>query len=315
MRIIYNLAQATKECEVIITIGAFDGVHVGHQHLIKHLVQRARETESVSAVVTFHPHPRTVLYPEKPTLYLTTLQEKTKLLGELGLDLLVILPFTSTLAHTSAGDFIRSICDHLRIGELWIASGFALGHNREGDVGYLRQVGRQRGFDVVVIEPLRLGGEVVSSSRIRSLVMEGRVEEAAELLGRYPRLTGRVVVGAGRGKGMGFPTANLAVDEGRVIPANGVYAVHAHLGAENHDGVANIGLRPTFDGSARTVEAHILDFEGELYGTELILEFVKRLRPERRYASADKLISQMQQDVESARIVLSASIRKRESKP
>jgi len=307
MRIIDNLAQATAKREVILSIGAFDGVHLGHQYLIKHLVQQARETESISAVITFHPHPRTVLYPEEPTLYLTTLQEKASLLEGLGLDLLVVLPFTPKLARTSARDFICSICDHLRIRELWVASGFALGHNREGDVAYLRELGRQMGFDAVVIEPLSLGGEVVSSSRIRSLVMDGKVEEAAKLLGRYPFLTGRVVVGAGRGKRMGFPTANLAIDEGKVIPADGVYAVRVRLGAENHQGVANVGMRPTFDGGARTVEAHILDFEGKLYGTELRLEFVKRLRPERRYASVDQLIAQMQQDVERARIILSFS--------
>ena len=337
MRIIDNLAQATKEREVILSIGAFDGVHLGHQYLIKYLVQRARETESISAVITFHPHPRTVLYPEEPTLYLTTLQEKASLLEGLGLDLLVVLPFTPKLARTSARDFIRSICDHLRIRELWVASGFALGHNREGDVAYLRELGRQMGFDAVVIEPLSLGGEVVSSSRIRSLVMDGKVEEAAKLLGRYPFLTGRVVVGAGRGKRMGFPTANLAIDEGKVIPADGVYAVRVRLGVENHQGVANVGMRPTFDGcklsphkrtkslyarrgeslqgGARTVEAHILDFEGELYGTELRLEFVKRLRPERRYASVDQLIAQMQRDVETARIILSTSTKEQESEP
>jgi len=313
MRIIDNLAQATKEREVILSIGAFDGVHLGHQYLIKHLVQRAREMESISAVITFNPHPRTVLYPEEPTLYLTTLQEKASLLEGLGLDLLVVLPFTPKLACTSARDFIRSICDHLRIRELWISSGFALGHNREGDAAYLRELGRQMGFDVVVIEPLSLGGGIVSSNRIRSLVMEGRVEEAAKLLGRYPSLTGRVVVGAGRGKRMGFPTANLDVDEGRVIPADGVYAVRVHLGAENHDGVANIGVRPTFDGGARIVEAYILNFEGELYGKGLELEFVKRLRPERRYASVERLIAQMQRDVERARIVLSVSIKEQES--
>jgi len=304
MRITDNLAQAATEREVILSIGAFDGVHLGHQYLIKHLVQRAKETESLSTVITFYPHPRMVLYPEEPILYLTTLQEKSSLLEELGLDLLVVLPFTLELARTSARDFIRSICDHLRIRELWVASGFALGHNREGDVAYLRQLGRQMGFDIVVLEPLRLGGEVVSSSRIRSLVMEGKVEEAARLLGRYPSLIGRVVVGAQRGKRMGFPTANLAVDKDQLIPANGVYAVRVHMGAENHDGVANIGVRPTFDGGARTVEAHILDLEGELYGTELRLEFVKRLRPERRYASVDQLIAQIKQDVEEARAIL-----------
>lgn len=304
MRITDNLAQAATEREVILSIGAFDGVHLGHQYLIKRLVQRAKETESLSAVITFHPHPRMVLYPEEPTLYLTTPQEKADLLEGLGLDLLVVLPFTPELARTSARDFIRSICDHLRIRELWVASGFALGHNREGDVAYLRQLGRQMGFDIVVLEPLGLGGEVVSSSRIRSLVMEGKVEEAARLLGRYPSLTGQVVVGAQRGKRMGFPTANLALDKDQLIPANGVYAVRVHMGAENNDGVANIGVRPTFDGGARTVEAHILDFEGELYGTELRLEFVKRLRPERRYASVDQLIAQIKQDVEEARAIL-----------
>lgn len=305
MRVIYNLAQANVERDVTLTIGAFDGVHLGHQYLIKRLRQRAEETDSLSGAITFHPHPRAVLSPEEPTFYLTTPEERAALLEGLGLDLLVILPFTPKLARTSARDFVRSICDRLRVRELCVASDFALGHNREGDVAYLRQLGRQMGFAVRVIEPLRVGGEVVSSSRIRALVAKGRVGEAAELLGRYPSLAGRVVIGAHRGKRTGFPTANLALDERRVIPANGVYAVRVHIGASNQKGVANIGVRPTFDGGERTVEAHILDFEGELYGAELRLEFIEHLRPERRFASVAQLVAQIKRDVGEAREILS----------
>ncbi len=190
--------------------------------------------------------------------------------------------------------------------ELWIGPDFALGRGRQGDATYLRTLGRELGFRLEAIQPLSHEGKIISSSNIRALLREGRVTEASHLLGRYPTLAGKVVSGARRGQDLGFPTANLAVNEQMMIPANGIYAVRARWGTANHQGVVNIGVRPTFeDQGERIVEAHILDFSGDLYGQTLEIEFIERLRPERRFESAQALVAQMEQDVAQARHLLS----------
>jgi riboflavin kinase/FMN adenylyltransferase len=268
------------------------------------MVKRAKEKALLAGAVTFDPHPHEILFPQEPILYLNALEERIGLLGALGLDFLMVISFTPQVACTTAEAFIRSLHDHLRPREIWVGQGFAFGYRREGDVSQLKVWGSQLGFEVHLVEPLRVRGEPVSSSKIRALISEGRIEEAALFLGRYPTVTGRVMVGAGRGKGLGFPTANLEVPEKRVIPADGVYAVRVQWGAENHPGVANVGSRPTFGKGKRLVEAHILHFKGDLYGEELRLEFIKRLRPERRFPSVEELVSQMRLDVSRARNVL-----------
>ena len=304
MRVITDLGEAKLERDSILTIGIFDGVHLGHRYLIEGMVKRAREKALLAGAVTFDPHPHEILFPHKPILYLNTLKERIGLLGALGLDFLVVISFTPQVACTTAEAFIRSLHDHLRPREIWVGQGFVFGYRREGDVSQLKALGFQLGFQVHLVEPLQVKGEPVSSSKIRALISEGRIEEAAESLGRYPTVTGRVIVGAGRGKGLGFPTANLEVPEKRVIPADGVYAVRVQWGAENHPTVANVGSRPTFGEGKRLVEAHILDFEGDLYGEELRLEFIERLRPERRFTSVEELVNQMHLDVSKARKVL-----------
>jgi len=305
MEIIDDLSSANLNSDTILTVGAFDGVHRGHQHLIQQMVEEARQTKRLAGLITFHPHPSAVLSPYNPTRYLSTPGEKAALLERLGLDILAILPFDQGMAQTSARDFIDDVSRHLHMVELWVGEDFALGHAREGDVEALRAMGQELGFTVRVIEPLTWRSQIISSTRIRSLLLKGKVRQATQLLGRYPSLAGEVVRGSQRGHCLGFPTANLEVREERVIPADGIYAVYARLGEERHQGVANVGVRPSFEvGGQRIVEVHILDFDENIYGCDLVVEFVECLREERRYANAEELKAQIERDVGKARRIL-----------
>ncbi len=310
MDIIDDLTQADLRQETILTIGAFDGVHRGHQALIRAVVERAHATDRLAALLTFHPHPGVVLAPDRAPRSLTTPAEKMALLEGLGVDLVVLLPFNRQVAATPARDFMEQVSSHLRLRELWIGADFALGRNREGNVTLLRNAGRDLGYDVHVFEPILNAEEIISSSRIRSLLAEGRVEEASSLLGRYPSLSGEVVMGAQRGRELGFPTANMQVRSEQAVPADGVYAVFALLGAERFPAVANIGVRPSFDNGLRTVETHILGFDQDIYGCDLVVEFVKKLRDERRFEDIDDLVAQIERDSQTAWRVLGSHLRK-----
>lgn len=308
MDIIDDLTKADLRQETILTIGAFDGVHRGHQALISAVVERAHATDRLAALITFHPHPGVVLAPERAPRYLTTPGEKMALLEGLGVDLVAMLPFNRQVAATPARDFMEKVSGHLRLRELWIGADFALGRNREGDVPLLRELGQDLGYDVHVFEPILGAEEIISSSRVRSLLTDGRVEEATGLLGRYPSLSGEVVMGAQRGRTLGFPTANLQVRPERAVPANGVYAVFAVLGAERFPAVANIGVRPSFDNGLPTVETHILGFDRDIYGCDLVVEFVARLRDERRFEDIDDLVAQIGRDSQAAWCILDSQL-------
>jgi len=306
MDVIGDLAKASLRQETILTIGAFDGVHRGHQALIKGVVERARATDRLAAVITFHPHPAKALAPQRAPRYLTTPGEKMALLEGLGVDLTVLLPFDRQVAAMSARDFMAMVSRHLRVRELWVGPDFGLGRNREGDVERLRELGQDLGYDLTIVEPVGVneGSQAFSSSRIRELLAQGRVEETSWQLGRYFSLSGEVVTGARRGHKLGFPTANLEVRPERAVPADGVYAVFALLGSERYLAVANVGVRPSFDNGHRTVETHILDFDQDIYGCDLVVEFVARLRDERRFEHIDDLVTQIKQDSEAARQIL-----------
>lgn len=305
MEIIDDLSSVNLNDDTIITVGAFDGVHRGHQHLIQQMMEEARQTKCLAGLITFYPHPSAMLSPYNPTRYLSTPGEKAALLERLGLDILAILPFDQEMAQTSARDFIELVSQHLHMVELWVGANFALGRAREGDVEALRAMGQELGFTVRVIEPLTWQGQIISSTRIRSLLLKGKVRQAAQLLGRYPSLAGEVVRGSQRGHCLGFPTANLEVRKERVVPADGIYAVYARLGKERYQGVANVGVRPSFEiGGQPIVEVHILDFEGEIYGCDLVVEFVERLRDERRFADVGELRAQIERDIAQARHIL-----------
>ena len=305
MEIIDDLSSINLNSDTILTLGAFDGVHRGHQHLIQQMIEEARQAKRLAGLITFYPHPSAVLSPYNPTRYLSTPGEKAALLERSGLDILAILPFDQEMAQTSARDFIELVSQHLHTVELWVGADFALGRAREGDVEALRAMGQELGFTVRVIEPMTWQGQIISSTRIRSLLLKGKVRQATQLLGRYPSLAGEVVRGSQRGHCLGFPTANLEVRKERVVPADGIYAVYARLGEERRQGVANVGVRPSFEiGSQRIVEVHILDFEEEIYGYDLVVEFVERLRDEHRFANVEALKAQIERDIAQARHIL-----------
>ena len=297
-----------------LTIGAFDGVHRGHQMLIGDMVRHAHATGRAAVVVTFYPHPSVFLRGRRPSFYLTTPDEKADYLAALGVEAVVTHPFNAEVANIRAADFVTRLVEHARMTELWCGSDFALGHNREGTVDFLRAEGERRGFTVTVAAPELADGEVISSTRIRQALRDGAVEQAARYLGRPFRLTGEVIEGAKRGRTIGIPTANLSVSEEHAIPATGVYACRARivravgsLPSAAQLAVTNIGYRPTFESQtpALTVEAHLLDFSDNLYGRPLTLEFIARLRPEMKFAGIDALLTQIQRDITEARQRLS----------
>ncbi len=290
---------------VAATIGVFDGVHLGHRALMDKVVERAKRLGVKSACITFSPHPEDVLRPQAEIAHLAPLEDRLELIRRSGMSEVLVIEFTPSLSRMSPEDFIDLLLSHFRLVELWIGSDFALGRDRAGGPERLAFIGTKRGFGVHQFPPVSIEGMVVSSTLIRLMLAEGRVEEAAKLLGRSYRLRGRVVAGDGRGRLLGFPTANLSLEERLCLPGNGVYAVRCGLAAAQHTGVVNIGLRPTFDSGRRLVEVHLLDFQGDLYGQELAVDFVARLRDEVRFESVDALVAQIRNDVTRSRQILS----------
>jgi len=290
--------------DVLLTIGTFDGLHRGHQSLLVRLVRCAQETGRLSVVLTFCPQPRLFLHPEMEPAYLTTQEEKAALLESLGVDVLLVLPFTRELADTSAEAFVGQLYDKLRMRELWVGVGFALGRGRAGNTSRLQAHAAQLGYVLRIIDPVCDGEQIISSTRIRRLLLKGQVADAARLLGRRHALAGRVTLGAKRGRSLGIRTANLRLDTEKAVPANGVYAVWVLLEGGSHQGVANVGVRPSFGGGERLLEVHLLDHEGDLYGKSLVVEFVQRLRPEICFADAPALVRQIRRDIDDARAVL-----------
>ncbi len=294
--------------EAVVTIGVFDGVHVGHQELIGKVVERAHQMGMTSWCVTFNPHPQDVLRPQSSLSHLSTLDDRLSLIRGLGVDDVMVVEFTLDVAQMLPEEFVESLLRRYRMRELWVGSNFALGRNRSGTPERLAAIGRAEGFEVRPFARVEKLGAPVSSSRIRGLLQEGRVEEAAQLLGRPHRLSGIVGNGDRRGRTLGFATANLTQTGRLCVPGNGIYAVWGRTRTgQVYPGVANVGVRPTFGGSRRQVEVHLLDFDGNLYGDTLRVDFVRRLRDELRFASVQGLIDQMKADVADARAALACS--------
>jgi riboflavin kinase/FMN adenylyltransferase len=289
-----------------LTIGSFDGVHRGHQAIIQDLVKQARRESIPAVVLTFYPHPSVVLRGRKPAFYINNPEEKAELLGELGVDIVVTQPFDLELSQVSAEDFLGRIKQKCGFKHLWAGSDFALGHHRRGDRFFLELEGRNQGFSLHQVEPVLVSGEIVSSTRVREALRSGDVARVERYLGRPFTLPGKVVPGAGRGRDLGFPTANLKVWEERAFPRSGVYVCLAHLRGEKWKAVTNIGTRPTFnsDEILQTVEAHLLDYSGDLYGEELQLAFIARLRDERRFANPAELMDRIRLDIQRAQEIL-----------
>ena len=300
-----ELARVLPENDTALTIGVFDGVHLGHEFLIKKLKERASDGGLLSVVVTFHRHPRLVLSPRSNLTYLTSLKERIRLLESLGVGCVVTLSFTHELAELSAREFIGLLQKYLRMRSLVVGPDFALGKRREGDAPKLESLGEELHFFVEVVEPMVCEGGVVSSTAIRSALSQGDMIKVSQLLGRRFTLSGQVMKGDQRGKTLGFPTANLVPDPEQALPPDGVYTTRAFVTETAYTAVTNIGVRPTFGDGKRVVEVHILDFEErELYGHEIRIELAHRLRGEVRFSGADELKEQMRRDVEQTRALL-----------
>lgn len=289
----------------VVTIGSFDGVHRGHAHLINTVIEHARARSAAAIIVTLNPHPRLVLRPDSGIKLLSTLDERVQLLCQLDLDYIVVFPFTLEHSRLRAREFVHLLKEHLHMVELVCGPNFALGYKREGTLPILRELGGELGFGVTVVEPHEFREGMISSTRVRELVASGDVRAANQLMGHDEVVTGTVVHGDHRGRTLGYPTANLEVLDQKLIPANGIYAVRVRLGDDWHDGAASIGVRPTFGGGGkRLVEVYIFDFSRWIYGLELEVHFIQRLRDEEKFASVEALLAQMAQDVANAREVL-----------
>ena len=290
----------------VVTVGTFDGVHRGHWAVLEEIRARARATNRRSVLVTFDPHPLRIVRPEHAPPLLTTPLEKKEILAESGLEYAVFIAFTETLSRYSPRRFVEEILvDRLHVEELVIGFDHGFGRDRSGNADTLRGIGADLGFDVDVVPPVEVGEEAVSSTRIRAAVAAGRMEEARMCLGRPYSIRGVVVRGDGRGKGLGFPTANLEVSASdKLIPPAGIYAVRGVLKRGTYVGALHLGPRPTFAGSPPSIELHLLDFEGDIYGEAVRIDFVQYLRPVLPFDSVGALIDQMRADVDLARHVV-----------
>ena len=307
MAIREELAQFSPAWDTALTIGTFDGVHLGHQRLIQHLKAAAASHHLMAGVLTFRNHPRSVLNPAAQTGYISSLEERLSLLREAGIDLIIDVDFTRELSLMKAREFVSLLYEVARMRGLVVGPDFALGHQREGTIDVLKDLGSELGFWVDVVEPVTLDQGPIRSSAVRRAISQGDMASAGQLLGRPYSLTGLVVEGERRGNQLGFPTANLSLDSGVMVPGDGIYATWTVIDGMRHLSATNVGVRPTFGAGPRTVEAFIMDFDRDIYGKYLTLEFSLRLREELSFDTVDALIQQMKLDVEQARAVLSAS--------
>lgn len=291
-----------------VTVGVFDGVHLGHRSLLSRLKDVAARRQLSSVVLTFRNHPASVLRAGFEPRYLTVPDERARILRETGVDLVVQTTFDAALSQLGAGAFAALLQDTLDMRMLVAGPDFAMGRNREGSIAVLREIGADQGFDVEVVEPL-LGsaGEAVRSTAVRTAVSSGEMERAAAMLGRNYSITGTVVHGHGRGGPLGFPTANLQMPEETLAPRDGIYACWIEIDGSRHMAAASIGERPTFPGAGRSIEAFVMDFDGDLYGKELRLELVRRLRDEEKFDSIEQLRLQVDKDVAATRRLLQSS--------
>ncbi len=291
--------------DAAVTIGNFDGVHRGHQRLLKRLREDARRKKLKALVITFDPHPKMILRPELQPFYLiTTLEEKISLLNDTGIDAVVVIPFTLQYAQKTAEEFICQVLwEGLRIQKIVIGHDYTFGKGKEGNEAFLAAFGKKLGFGVGIINAVEVGDTVISSTAIRDAILGGDVKKASALLGRPYNLGGPVVEGKHRGAGLGFPTANISPEK-VLIPAGGIYAVMIRLEDKRYPGVVNIGVNPTFGEGKLSIEAHILDFRENIYGERLDLLFVDRIREEVKFPGPGELVRQINRDIEQARAIL-----------
>jgi riboflavin kinase / FMN adenylyltransferase len=300
---IYDISNIHLLQDSVVTIGVFDGVHKGHQHLIRRLIAQARQTDRLAVVLTFFPHPDVVLRNITDRYYLTTAEQRADYLLELGVDYVVTHPFNDEIRQIRAADFVDRLKKYLRLRELWVGEDFALGYQREGNVAFLREQGEAKAFTVQAVDMIQAQDAdlTISSTLIRQTLREGKVAQVRDWLGRGYAIVGEVIHGKKRGRSLGYPTANLAVWDQQIIPMNGVYAGWAYLDDERFMAMTNVGISPTFMNQDISVEPYLLDFDRDIYGRKLTLTFEKFLRPEMKFDSLDDLIAQIGRDVENGR--------------
>ena len=305
MQYFQNLKEIKLE-DCWLTIGSFDGVHLGHQQIINPLVTGAHNLGLPAVVVTFHPHPLLVIKEEIRPFYLTLPEERAQILGGFGVDFVLTYPFSKTTSNINASDFIDDLFTHLQFTRLCIGHDFALGKDREGDPSTLKELGEIYGYELHEVSPYVLNEEIVSSSLIRRKIREGEIEGANQLLGRPFEITGTVESGANRGKSLGFATSNLDVPEEVVDVKPGVYVCWAEVKGEIWQAVTNIGYRPTFSEGLTSpkIEAHLLDFSGDLYGEKMKLRFIERLRNEMKFEEISSLQAQINEDIAKTKAIL-----------
>jgi riboflavin kinase/FMN adenylyltransferase len=301
MRLFHGTDNADIHRPTVLTLGVFDGLHLGHQLIMRTVVERARETGAIPTVITFDPHPRAVLHPESAPPLLQTLDQKVEGFGVLGVEQTIVIRFDDEFSQTRAGDFLRDVVkDRLHAKEVYLGRGFAFGHNREGNIELLRRVSAELGFFADEVPEVQFRSQRVSSSKVRGLLAEGKVNLARRLLGRPYGVEGRVERGAERGGGLGFPTANVH-PRNRVIPRNGVYVTGTLIDGQWRRSVTNVGVRPTFTADTEpSVETFVLNWAGDLYGDVVRVRFLHRLRDERKFGSIEELKAQIEQDVTRA---------------
>ena len=306
MSIEEELARVAPDKDMLLTIGVFDGVHLGHQYLISQLVAQARQQNLLSGVITFRHHPQEVLQPETKLPFLTDLIERSDLLSNEGVKVIIPLSFTAESARLSAREFLSLLKRYLRLRGLVIGPDFALGRNREGKADALRALGQEMDFSVSVVPAVIKDGEVVSSTTIRKALANGDMKRVRSLAGHRFSLHGRVVTGAGRGIALGFPTANLNIVPEQALPADGVYASWAYIDGRAYQSMTNIGQNPTFGDRKRAVEVYVVDYQGDLYRRELKIDIMERLRDEKKFSTVAGLKKQMAEDVKHGKAILNS---------
>lgn len=294
----------SKHQNTVVALGNFDGVHSGHQQLISNTVSKAKEIKGTPVVFTFYPHPSVVLKPQNVPLMLLTQSAKQEMIEALGVEVMIKAQFNRELSKMTPEDFVVKILrDALRVRWVFVGYNYTFGFKGEGTPELLQSLGIKHGFNVHIIPSVLVDGKPVSSTLIRHSILEGDVKQARMLLGYYPWIEGEVIAGERRGRTLGFPTANLRIDPGIVVPANGVYSVEVKIDGSIFPGVANIGTKPTFhnESSSRNVEVHLLDFDRDLYGKTIKIFFTNRLREEKRFSSIEELVRQIELDIVHAR--------------
>ena len=305
MKIIDHIDSLPSLDHPVVTVGTYDGVHLGHQEILREVRRKTKVRNGTSVVLTFEPHPQTVVAPESAPFLLTTKTERIALLEKKGIDETLFLPFDAEMARLDAGEFVRKILvDGIGAEAVVLGTNHAFGRGRSGNVRSLKRFGEQFGFEVDAVPSLIVDGAPASSTRIRRLIREGRVAEAARLLGRPYSMTGKVIRGDGRGRGLGFPTANLSIDHPRkLLPADGVYAMWAEMDGARFPAVMNIGVRPSFR-AGRAIEVHLLDFRDTVYGATVSGKLVEKIREEKQFDHPEALSEQIAQDIARARALL-----------